>query len=882
MHMRAAGTALAAALAAAAVLTGVLLQTRQQSGTGEHNAPKPNGTRGSADHGVVLATIVKDEAEYLDEWLSFVQCAGVDHVHLLDDGSTDGTRDVLAPYVDAGLVTVYAARDLPPARQKSCQRYDHDNNNRVYLWKHHVEPETYEHRPSAHFVFPSGTKPGALADGSLFTGNFGVEYGCPQSRQNRFYQHIVDSLVDTTVRWVGLLDVDEFAYPARQGDSLARALAEFEVDGIAAVAVKWQLFGSSFHREKPATPVVESYSMRSPNLDDRWDFVKSFVRPRRGLVANVHVPMINTENSDDAVLVIGETNPVLRVNHYRSKSEEDWAEKNAKGCPHSLAVEFCDHNRPNWRWLYDRNDIGGGVPLALRKCMRARMGATLSGSSRDAGKFSDASALPGDGASRSAWSGEWPSSLRSQHPIGANAHEEMQLMKAARGLRDRILPRVVTDDCKARVKRAAAQLENGLLLDLPRHPYAAMYCPVEDMGNDEDGHVNTDWDLHAKRRQRHKRCDTPDKQGTKCSPEAARILFALHVGPTDDLRVVMALVRRIYDPAHYYVVAIDAKPITPQGEEIKRRAQEFFDEKARNTGVALGMVINSVDVVYGGFSLMEAYMDAWRAGLRLESRARGFQHESWDFVINLSPADWPIHETGFISRLLAQEGIANYVESFTQVRDYIGGRALGDMFVECPGEPCALKAASPRQVEDPPLSQARDREARAGMEDAACEGYSYWLEDEEFRELKPLLKNSVLFGGSAFYVLHRDFVSYTLSCLDNATFAASEPYCTSVQGYRTYLQLGMSGEEIFPQTVLLNGPHCDQFRGANRRWVHWGGRVVARRRQGDYPISSPGVLDPALTSRHVVGARHAFFARKLDGTPASDAARALLDAGALR
>jgi hypothetical protein len=50
--------------------------------------------------------MVKDEGRYLSEWLTFHRLLGVDHVYIYDNGSTDDTAAVLAPFVRSGFVTV--------------------------------------------------------------------------------------------------------------------------------------------------------------------------------------------------------------------------------------------------------------------------------------------------------------------------------------------------------------------------------------------------------------------------------------------------------------------------------------------------------------------------------------------------------------------------------------------------------------------------------------------------------------------------------------------------------------------------------------------------------------------------------------------------------
>ena len=48
--------------------------------------------------------IVKNEGRYLREWLEFQRLMGAEHVYLYDNGSTDSTDEVLAPFVAEGLL----------------------------------------------------------------------------------------------------------------------------------------------------------------------------------------------------------------------------------------------------------------------------------------------------------------------------------------------------------------------------------------------------------------------------------------------------------------------------------------------------------------------------------------------------------------------------------------------------------------------------------------------------------------------------------------------------------------------------------------------------------------------------------------------------------
>jgi len=62
------------------------------------------------DHYLAVCAIVRDEGPFLAEWIAFHRLVGVERFHLYDNGSTDETRDVLAPYLADGTVTL---RDWP-------------------------------------------------------------------------------------------------------------------------------------------------------------------------------------------------------------------------------------------------------------------------------------------------------------------------------------------------------------------------------------------------------------------------------------------------------------------------------------------------------------------------------------------------------------------------------------------------------------------------------------------------------------------------------------------------------------------------------------------------------------------------------------------------
>lgn len=51
-----------------------------------------------------LCAIVKNEAPYLPEWIEFYKLVGVEKFYIYDNESSDNTKEVLKPYIDAGDV----------------------------------------------------------------------------------------------------------------------------------------------------------------------------------------------------------------------------------------------------------------------------------------------------------------------------------------------------------------------------------------------------------------------------------------------------------------------------------------------------------------------------------------------------------------------------------------------------------------------------------------------------------------------------------------------------------------------------------------------------------------------------------------------------------
>lgn len=228
-----------------------------------------------AEHRLAVCAIVRDEGTYLREWLDFHLLAGVDHFYIYDNGSEDETAAILAEYAHRGVLEVQA-------------------------W------------PS----FAEGWNP-----------QFSAYAHCTQLAARR-------------TEWVAFIDADEFLF-TESGTDLYTALTRITGRDTAMVVVGRYEYGTSGHRDRPAGLVIENYTLRVPVRAHTKVKVKSIVRPERVVsIASAH--FIDTRDGDviDSAgrsvsskrgrgegAVAGD----LRVNHYFTKSHEEFRAKLARG-----------------------------------------------------------------------------------------------------------------------------------------------------------------------------------------------------------------------------------------------------------------------------------------------------------------------------------------------------------------------------------------------------------------------------------------------------------------------------------------------------------------------------------------------------------------------
>lgn len=232
------------------------------------------------DHELVIGAIFKDEATYLDEWLTFHRGVGVDHFYMYNNFSSDDYLSVLKPWIESGWVT--------------------------------------------------------LIDWPMKAGQIHAYADCIKKFKNK-------------TRWMVFIDIDEFLFSPKTRD-IRTVLREYT--DLAGIFVFWILFGSSGHVSRPPGSVIEAYTKR---LDDhtadtekamrgvsaRAQQGKTIFNPRLIRIVDHHMPVPWWGQ----ILDEGRNLPprhaktrkvafsVLRVNHYWSKSIEEFHEKVARGRP---------------------------------------------------------------------------------------------------------------------------------------------------------------------------------------------------------------------------------------------------------------------------------------------------------------------------------------------------------------------------------------------------------------------------------------------------------------------------------------------------------------------------------------------------------------------
>lgn len=227
------------------------------------------------EHEIAMVSISKNEGPYIKEWIEFHKLVGFTKFYFYDNESEDNTVEVLKPYIDSGLVEY----TLMEGKGRQLDAYNDA------LAKHKDE-----------------------------------------------------------CRWMAFMDMDEYLMPSKPFDPIYKVVEEL-VDkagnGAAGVGVNWCIYGSSHLEKTPQGLISENFIYRGTEKDWGNFHIKTVCNPR--LVKDYispHYPLYKVggysiNDSDGKRLWGWFCHDVkwqsLRINHYYSKSKEQFIQKISRG-----------------------------------------------------------------------------------------------------------------------------------------------------------------------------------------------------------------------------------------------------------------------------------------------------------------------------------------------------------------------------------------------------------------------------------------------------------------------------------------------------------------------------------------------------------------------
>jgi len=104
----------------------------------------------SNQHRVVICSSLKDEAEYLEEWVRYHASIGIEHFYLYNNASTDGTQDILDRLSTEFSMTVHFISEQPGQRIAFNHFLEHHASKAQ--WACMIDGDEFLNLESAHSV----------------------------------------------------------------------------------------------------------------------------------------------------------------------------------------------------------------------------------------------------------------------------------------------------------------------------------------------------------------------------------------------------------------------------------------------------------------------------------------------------------------------------------------------------------------------------------------------------------------------------------------------------------------------------------------------------------------------------------------------------------
>ena len=163
---------------------------------------------------------------------------------------------------------------------------------------------------------------------------------------------------------MAFIDCDEFLMPRDETDDIVGILDKTIgcQNCRAGAAINWVMYGSNGHKIKPRGLVIDSFVKRANLTGKGNDCVKTIVKPSKVIkFAHPHYPIYKFGYY--AVSLSGKVvvdwrnppseNPGLRINHYFTKSMEEWLERRSLGYANNQKIKRSIEEF----YLHDQNDV---------------------------------------------------------------------------------------------------------------------------------------------------------------------------------------------------------------------------------------------------------------------------------------------------------------------------------------------------------------------------------------------------------------------------------------------------------------------------------------------------------------------------------------------
>lgn len=264
--------------------------------------------------------MIKNDQEYISEWLDHHRELGVDHFYLYDNESTPRYEnlgeDVTITYWDEN----YYFEPIPPK----------------------FNPKYYNLETMAN------------ADYTELTTTHWPNSPERHSKQFKAYQHCLNEYGDKH-EWIAFIDSDEFIN-ILEGYTLKEVLDHFNKPELGQLLMKWRVFSSSGHQTKQPLQ-KEAYTDWYPDYQ-----VKPFVKPDKILaVKSLHIlptyPAFYTTTEDGIldtrVSKNTHSSKVIWINHYWSRSRQDFEETklSRKG---GTTLRYDEHYEAKYNFIEQR------------------------------------------------------------------------------------------------------------------------------------------------------------------------------------------------------------------------------------------------------------------------------------------------------------------------------------------------------------------------------------------------------------------------------------------------------------------------------------------------------------------------------------------------